>query len=456
MSKKPMADVIVILPGITGSVLEKDGREKWALSAEAGLQALLTLGNSIKDLKLERDPPEVDDLGDGVRASRVMPDAHLFPGLWKIDGYTKVVERILQLFSVERGRNFIEFPYDWRRDNRVAARRLQEESRRWLREWRESSGNANAKLILVGHSMGGLVSRYFVEVLEGWRDTSMLITFGTPYRGSLNAVDTLSNGARKLMGLIDLTELTRSFTSIYQLLPIYPCYEGGSGDLVHLTEAEGIPGLDPQRVKAADEFHREIERAVERHLDDAEYRESRYAIHPIVGLEQPTNQSARLVDGRLDLLRSRGGLDEDGDGTVPRVSATPIELGDDPPAVFAATRHASLQNADPVLVQVRGVLDRIKLGGVRAAAPISVSVDIEDVYRTDEPVVLEASPSDPGELLEAVIQEVGSGREVARTTLAPAEGWRRAEFGPLPQGGYRAVVSGSPMVEPVSDLFLVA
>ena len=30
------------------------------------------------------------------------------------------------------GENFFEFPYDWRRDNRVAARRLQRESREWL------------------------------------------------------------------------------------------------------------------------------------------------------------------------------------------------------------------------------------------------------------------------------------------------------------------------------------
>jgi pimeloyl-ACP methyl ester carboxylesterase len=39
------------------------------------------------------------------------------------------------------------------------------------------------KLILVGHSMGGLVARYFLECLEGWRDTRRLVTFGTPYRG---------------------------------------------------------------------------------------------------------------------------------------------------------------------------------------------------------------------------------------------------------------------------------
>ena len=70
--------------------------------------------------------------------------------------------------------------------------------------------------------MGGLVSRYFLECLDGWRNTRVLVTFGTPFRGSLNAVSTLANGMKKKIGPvgIDLSPLARSFTSIYQLLPI--------------------------------------------------------------------------------------------------------------------------------------------------------------------------------------------------------------------------------------------
>ena len=51
--------------------------------------------------------------------------------------------------------------------------------------------------------MGGLVSRYFLECLEGWKDTKALVTFGTPYRGSLNALDGLANGLKK--GPLDLS-----------------------------------------------------------------------------------------------------------------------------------------------------------------------------------------------------------------------------------------------------------
>jgi triacylglycerol esterase/lipase EstA (alpha/beta hydrolase family) len=52
-------------------------------------------------------------------------------------------------------------------------------------------------VVLVGHSMGGLISRYYVEVLGGRNDTHAVITFGTPFYGSLNAIDFLLNGFSK-------------------------------------------------------------------------------------------------------------------------------------------------------------------------------------------------------------------------------------------------------------------
>jgi Lecithin:cholesterol acyltransferase len=227
MPRKAMREVVVCLPGITGSVLRKNGRDVWNISGGAVINALKTLGHSITDLKLTDDPADVDDLGDGVTAPEVIRDVHLIPGLWKIDGYTKQLRYIEETFDVTRGKNFFEFPYDWRRNNRVAARRLQRESAKWLQDWRKSSGAADAKLVLVGHSMGGLIARYFLECLGGWRDTRTLVTFGTPYRGSVSAIDTLVNS--KKIAFFDLTELARSFTVIYQLLPTYPCYDDGSG-----------------------------------------------------------------------------------------------------------------------------------------------------------------------------------------------------------------------------------
>src|SRR5687767_5808964 len=85
--RRPMPDLVILLPGITGSVLQKDGRDLWAFSVAGITGVLTTLGRNINALKLADDPPDVDDLGDGITAPRLFPDTHLIPGLWKIDGY---------------------------------------------------------------------------------------------------------------------------------------------------------------------------------------------------------------------------------------------------------------------------------------------------------------------------------------------------------------------------------
>jgi pimeloyl-ACP methyl ester carboxylesterase len=455
-----MPDVIVLLPGITGSVLARDGRDVWAVTGGSAWRALTSLGHSITALALTDDPSDVDDLGDGVTAPRVMPDVHLIPGLWTIDGYGAIAAKIQESLEVKPGQNFFEFPYDWRRDNRVAARRLARESHDWLAAWRASSGNDQAKLILVGHSMGGLVSRYFLECLDGWKDTRLLITFGTPYRGSVNALGFLANGmAKKVLGLTvaDLSPLLRSFTSVYQLLPIYPCYDPGDGTLARVAESDGIPNVD--RAKAADAlaFHREIEAAVDAHLRDQAYLDGRYEILPVVGTYQPTNHSGRPRDGGVELLRTIGGQDPDGDSTVPLPSATPIELSNDPREMYVAERHASLQNNDGVLVQMlqRIQRDQRSLGSFKATMNMGLGLDLDDVYLPGEPIAIGVSPEDEGARLTAVVRDAGKGTEVARSTSWTEDGaWRRTELPPLGEGTYRVTVSAIGPTDPVTGVFV--
>ena len=452
-----MRDVVVCLPGVVGSVLRKDGRDIWNISGGALISALTTLGRSIQDLKLEQDPVDVDDLGDGITAPEVIGDVHLIPGFWKIDGYTKMLRYIEETFDVTRGQNLFEFPYDWRRDNRVAARRLRRESRTWLNEWRASSGADDAKLVLVGHSMGGLISRYFLECLDGWRDTRTLVTFGTPYRGSLNALDTLANGLK--IKFFDLSEIARSLTSIYQLLPTYPCYDSGNGDLAYVDESD-VPNLDRTKAKAALDFHREIRAAVDAHLEDQAYVDGRYGLGRIVGIKQPTQQSARRDGNGVKLLRTIGGDDPGGDGTVPRPSATPLEYEDDQGAAFSAERHASLQNDDHVLLQLTGVLtgNSINWSQFKDAVPmIDVALDVDDLYSASEAVVVRARPDrEPSDRLVAIAVDVETGEERARQALSPRDGgWHEGELGPLPEGVYRVTAFGAGTVEPVTDLVTV-
>lgn len=75
-----VTDVVVVIPGITGSTLSRNGSPVWAPSAGALINGILTLGNSLKRLQL---PEGIGDQhpDDGVQAVALMPDVHVIPGL---------------------------------------------------------------------------------------------------------------------------------------------------------------------------------------------------------------------------------------------------------------------------------------------------------------------------------------------------------------------------------------
>jgi len=476
---KRLNDMVVLLPGITGSVLQKDGKDVWAISGQAAWGWLRSLGDSLQELALGGDDP------GGIVAARVMPDAHVVPGLVKIDGYSATAKMVTETFDIVRGSiwdarpaNFIEFPYDWRLDNRTNAQRLAELVSDRLPRWRKHTGNGDAGVIFLAHSMGGLVVRYFVEVLGGWRDCRALITFGTPYRGSLNALNFLANGYKRLF--TDLSEVMRSFPSMYQLLPIYRALRIGE-DYVRVAEAASVPGIDRARSEDALAFHREIEAKVDEHRKDPDYLDKGYVIVPVVGTRQPTLQSAVLAGGRVtagaELPSWIDPLLTDGDGTVPRASAIPIELSDAYRDSFVPERHGSLQCNRSVLDDVRGRLEQMQVRGLRAvrgpeespaaAERPAIALDLDDLYVAGEPVTLRAglvnAQGAPGPL-RARIEPVAvssAGATVAAAALEFTEGPDGWTLAPeeLPPGLYRVEVrtakAGPLAPPPVHDLFEV-
>lgn len=455
MSRIDTKDVVVLLPGITGSVLKKHGKVVWGYSAKTIAGALFSGGANLRDaLALPHDDPDVDDLGDGITADALMPDLHLIPGLWKIDGYGKVADALLANFELTEGRNFFRFAYDWRRHNRVAARRLARATHDWLRDWR-AAGHADAKLILIAHSMGGIVSRYFLECMEGWKDTRALITFGTPYRGSMNALDSLANGLKK--GWIDLSPLARQMTSLYQLLPVFECYDPGDGMLRRVGEVNGIPNVDAGRAAAALAFHREIEAAVNTNHGLEAFVRGGYQTHPVVGLAQSTWLAACLAGNGVEMLHTtRADVPLGGDGTVPRVSAIPLEMSVDPRgAMYAATQHGSLQNAEGVLDHLHGVLSGmgLDLGGFRKPK-VQVALEVDDVFEPGVPLVVRTRPVRPEAAHEIVLEDADGTSVATAAPRAASEGWFGAEFAPPEPGAYRVRVRGAE-VEAAEDACVV-
>jgi hypothetical protein len=452
-------DLIVLLPGITGSVLQKNKKDVWAVTTESVGGALTTLGQNLQGLELKEDPQDLEDLGDGVVATGLFPNVHLIPGFWKIDGYSGVRATLSQRLNLGGARNYIEFPYDWRRDNRVAARKLARLVPAWLAQWKKVSGN-DAKVVFIAHSMGGLVARYYLECLEGWQYTRKLITFGTPYRGSLNALDFLSNGYRKTFAgfnVADLSALMRSFTSVYQLMPRYPCVDMGDGMMRRPGEVSGLPNIDPAKAAAGLAFHRELEQAICANAGSKEYIS--YLVHPIVGTDQLTKQSARIRDGRLVPSNELRGTNESGDGTVPRPSA--ITLGCTPDddeafgrtALFVSGIHGSLQNLPQVIAQVSYLLLEPKFESYRPATE-QFSLEVDDAYVVGEPVRIRCDAGTMSVGGSLIIEEAATGKQVFKGSLVPQSD-EPISVEHLPAGTYRAALEAEGR-RLISDVFLVS
>ena len=451
-----MRDVVFLLPGIGGSVLESDHKEIWAPSVQGVWQFVKSGTRSLETLTLKADDPFALDLHDGVEATRLVDDIHILPGLWKIDGYSTIrhsLDSEFELYSHSNcppGKaNYVEFPYDWRRDNRAAARRLATTVDRYLGWWRRDQNLPEARTILLAHSMGGLVARYWLEVLDGWKDCRALVTFGTPHRGSPKAVGYLVNGYKP--GVSSLTALVRSCTSVYQLLPIYPMLltDGGTD---RVAEAPPLTNVNAQKASDALSFHREIEDGV-----NAVHDGESYALLPIVGTGQSTPQSGTLRGTELttsqELPENFDPLWCHGDGTVPFASAIPIEMSAEPRLGYICEQHGSIQNNQQVLDYLRNFLVRTQTRDMHTVRALEeqreevcrpgLSLEVEDFFEPGETVMLSVSLVDTDRAatrVQARIEPADDQDEPRSYDLAPlAERWELA-IDDLPPGIYRANV----------------
>ncbi|MGH3821959.1 MAG: esterase/lipase family protein [Pseudonocardiaceae bacterium] len=465
MAKVAMPDVVVLLPGIAGSVLVKDGKEVWAPAPGAVLSGLLSFGGSLKNLVVKDDDWQAADLGDGVEATRLVDAAHIIPGLWKIDFYSEIETFLLATFDLTPGMNYFPFPYDWRRDNRASATRLQRKCREWLAGWRTRSGNPDAQLVLVCHSMGGLVARYFVEVLGGWRDTKAVVTFGTPFYGSLNAVDFLVNGFRKGLGPfnIDLSPLLRSMTSVHQLVPSYRCIYGPEGIATTPADAR-MPQWKSAWNNALVTFQKEMEDAAKANRADPLFIAKPVVYQPITGRDQPTRQSAVVVGGKVELRFDRGGTDESGDGIVPLLSSA--LAGTQQMRTFAPEQHSRLQPSIPLLNHLSGVIQALhttRIEDLRRRVTSWFALDVDDVYLPGEPVSVRLraiSDLDFGTLPEVAatvaVQDKATGQQVARRDVMVTREPTEVVLGEPGPGSYLLTVTGPTGAAAVSDIFAVA
>jgi pimeloyl-ACP methyl ester carboxylesterase len=222
--ENPDLPATVILPGIMGSRLEHpDGRAAW-----------LNVGNVFghHDLRL---PPllPLKSSRDTLRPFGLIGVDEMIPRLFGFTEYADLLGLLQEAgfhrnerSGGKRGAIFHVFTYDWRHDIVESARRLGE----YLEALAEARGEPDARFNLVGHSMGGLVARYYLRyggaepggpvTWEGARRISQLILVATPNAGSIFSLDAVLNG--NPVGMSNTTLAARVIAhmpAIYQLMP---------------------------------------------------------------------------------------------------------------------------------------------------------------------------------------------------------------------------------------------
>ena len=155
-------------------------------------------------------------------------DKFIFPHQAITLAYESIVEELRE----EVTKHTYMFTYDWRKDNRHSAKKLQEFIKLVLvkaQTHAKQRGEAGpTKVSLIGHSMGGLVIKWYVtQILKGQFKNKIdnIITIATPYYGSLKAVEAILPGARNFFGLEAKKAMRRAshtLPGVYQLLPTWP------------------------------------------------------------------------------------------------------------------------------------------------------------------------------------------------------------------------------------------
>jgi pimeloyl-ACP methyl ester carboxylesterase len=251
----------------------------------------------------------------------------------------------------------VEFhDYDWRLPILESGRALAER----LRALRP------ARIAIVAHSMGGLVSRAALALEQG-RHIERLVLLGTPNCGSFAAVQALRGTysvVRKLARLAHQSsaeslaaEVFNTFPSLYELLPWGACRVAG-GDLFDPRSWPSAgPGLHASLLEAG--------RALRSQLAPPD---DRFAIIAGVGAETVTAVRRRGEEFLYTLTRG-------GDGTVPVESATLPGVR----SAYARAAHSDLTRSPVVAAAVVDLLragrtrrlPSRRTGAVRASAQLS-------------------------------------------------------------------------------------
>ena len=390
--------LVVVVPGIGGSVLEQAGKVAW----DAGFGSVTRLGLAAHRLSLAEAPV--------MRPAGLIRSRALVPGWTVVCGYDRLMTALGELPGavVDDGHpdrrvldaNVVAFPYDFRKSITASAECLAADVTERLSAL--GARDEPGRVIVVAHSMGGLVARYWMGPLGGWRVCRALITLGTPHRGAPKALNWVVGGVR-VGGRVwpGVTRLFREWPSVTELLPRYPAICDETAQVARYPHQLPIGWLQPAAEKAF-RVHEDIAAAWE------QVPPSGPEFVPRIGWSHDTLDAAFWDGSRLRVekqapswLSAPGWENDFGDGTVPAISALPVGLENwavGKTGIRVPERHGRLTYARGMLEEitarvedyegrplpVRGRLAYRDADDHRAA----IGLDVDELYVRGEPIPL--------------------------------------------------------------------
>lgn len=221
---------VIFIHGVLGSRL-KDTKTKEDVWPGA-ISRLLS--HDYSDAAYEIDPETLEP----VPSNDVPYD--IFDGAAGKDFYGKIVHTLSEVGGYKlskigekvnsKQKNYYVFLYDWRQDNVVSAGQLAD----FIEQVRRDYNDPKLKVDIVAHSMGGLITRYYIRygkqdvcndnhfdeklTMYGAERVRRVILLGTPNLGSVRTLNLFINGLDIGVNQIG-TETLATMPSLYELFP---------------------------------------------------------------------------------------------------------------------------------------------------------------------------------------------------------------------------------------------
>ncbi len=235
--EKPRKRPVIFVPGLMGSELWLGGEMIWP------------------NVKFLFKRPEILSLPEfkPLEVGQIVQEVVIVPNLIKSDQYNLLGDYLVEGLGYERGDNFHEFAYDWRQDVRQSAKKLAQFVDNW---------EVTPPITLVAHSLGSLVTRYYLEKLGGKDKVERIIYLGGPHSGVPFAITSLVFGPDLLpFGILGerLREVMASFPSTYQILPTYNCVYDQTGlPIDTIKDDSWLPKEQRPLLREGRKFRREL------------------------------------------------------------------------------------------------------------------------------------------------------------------------------------------------------